>query len=106
MRRSLSLALACALLAYASPSTDPAYGSSRVDLGDTVHDAHAIVIARDGTMYFGQPSAIGRRLPDGTIETRWMTLDEPNMTTKLTLDAANATLFTTTGFSPNLESPH
>jgi sugar lactone lactonase YvrE len=58
-----------------------------------VRDAYAVVVARDGTMYFGQPGAIGRRLPDGTLDAHWVVLDEPLTPRQLVLGAENETLF-------------
>lgn len=67
--------------------------SSHLDLGNAVRGAHSLVIARDGTLYFGQPQSIGRRLPDGTLDAEWVALPDPVLVVGLTLDASNETLF-------------
>jgi streptogramin lyase len=57
--------------------------------------ARGLVIARDGTLYFTQIGGVGRRLPDGTLETDWATFGDGATLAGLALDAANDFLFAT-----------
>jgi streptogramin lyase len=78
-----------------SPDTGPVVcgAASRPDLGITVQNSQGLVVARDGTMYFAQPGGIGRRLPDGTLDTHWVMISGSSVFLGMTLDATNETLF-------------
>ena len=73
-----------------SPSCE---GTAQPDLGTSVQLSRGLVIARDGTIYFTQVGGVGRLLPDGTLETDWVTLGGGEMLAGLALDATNANLF-------------
>lgn len=42
--------------------------------GSTIRGTEGIAIAPDGTVYYSQSGAVGRRTPDGTVTNNWVTL--------------------------------
>lgn len=60
-----------------------------------VRDTEGIVIARDGTIYYSQPSGIGRLLPGGVPEPEFVRMDGPIVA--LMLDRANTHLYAAAG---------
>lgn len=65
----------------------------RPDLGAMVQNNRGLVVARDGTIYFSQPGAVGRRTPDGTLSTAWLPMPDGRLVASVALDATNDALF-------------
>jgi len=64
----------------------------RPDLGAEVQNNRGLVVARDGTIYFSQPGAVGRRTPDGTLSVGWLPI-AGRLVASVALDATNEVLF-------------
>ena len=43
-----------------------------VIVGTTITNSEGLVVARDGTVFYSQPEAVGRRTPDGVVDDAWV----------------------------------
>lgn len=67
-------------------------GSARPDVS-AITGTEGLVIARDGTIYYSQPGAVGRLTPGGSPENTWVSVGGGGTVWGLALDAANETLY-------------
>jgi sugar lactone lactonase YvrE len=69
-------------------------GTVEPDLTGIEH-VETVVVARDGTLYYSKPRAVGRLLPTGENNATWVTISEAETVFGLALDGANTTLYAT-----------
>jgi sugar lactone lactonase YvrE len=87
---NLARALLLALLATAAAcrrASPPAPGL------ETVGDSEGLAIDADGTVYFSQPSAVGRLTPAGTLDKEWAKLPGATKTWGIAIDRPHKILY-------------
>jgi sugar lactone lactonase YvrE len=87
LARALLLALFAVGAAACRRASAPAPGL------ETVGDSEGLAIDADGTVYFSQPSAVGRLTPAGTLDKEWAKLPGATKTWGIAIDRPHKVLY-------------